>query len=53
MFVELRTALPVTTEVGGISQVNVTLVRSFIANKLEPEMDGPAEGGIVSKRKMK
>lgn len=49
-FLELRSALPVTTEVGGISQVNVTLVPSLFRNKLESEMDGPGEGGIVSKR---
>lgn len=51
-FLELITALPVTIEVGGISQVNVTLVPSLLRTKLECEMDGPREGGIVSKRQI-
>lgn len=52
-FLKLITTLPVTMEVGGISQVSVTLVRSLLGNKLEFEMDGPGEGGIVSKREIK
>lgn len=51
-FLELIRALPVTTEVGGASQLNKTLVLSLLQTKLEGEMDGPREGSIVSMRQI-
>lgn len=44
-FPELVTVLPVTTDVGGTSQVNVTMVPSWLGNKLESEIDGPGKRG--------
>lgn len=40
-FLALVTVLPVTTDVGGTSQVNVMMVPSWLGNKLESEIDGP------------
>lgn len=52
-FLELITALPVTTEVGGTSQVNVMMVPLGLGNKLESEIDGPGKRGIVSEGEIK
>lgn len=47
------TVLPVTTEVGGTSQVNVTTVPSWLGSKLESEIDGPGKRGIVREGEIK
>lgn len=48
---QLVTVLPVTTDVDGTSQVNVTMVPSWLGNKLESEIIGPGKRGIVSEIK--
>lgn len=45
--------VPVTTEVGGTSQVKVTMVPSGLGNRLKSEIDGPGKRGIVSRERDK